>query len=1134
MVKKNIRGLQGDATAPQQKDQLVRPMGQRIRDWFIIPSNAVLFMCALAIGSYIFSMAAAGFYLTVVGYFLYKFCIAQLERPPLKIPLQDKLLDINELRQDQPTMGKGMMFIGTEFVSNKEVWLTNDDTRQHFLILGTTGAGKASDINALVYTPTGWRRIGDLKVGDAVTTPFNSESATVTGVYPQGVRQLWQVTFKDGRTAEVDREHLWEIHHKHWNNEYKIIKTSEIHMLMKEGQMGFEVIVSDPVDNMSENLPIVPYDLGRYLSGDEFAIDEYLVEKYELNNDAVYAFIPQQYLNGSFEQRISLLCGLCEDLHIVNNKIIYQTTSSVLSDNIKKLVWSLGGLVETDKKNRLLFSFNSKKVTSVLNKKLEPISLKNEIIDIRPLDKHEECVCIMVDHPRHLYIMDDYVVTHNTEILTSFAANALSWGSGLIFVDGKGDIKLMASMHALAKRWGRGADFLVLNFMPPGDMAPGEIASNTMNPYTTAPPSDIIQQIGGLMPQGGGDGMWKDRAMTMVSAVVYALAWARDNGIMDLDISTMRNFIQFRNLITLVDENKFPGMPNYIRENLHIYLSSLAGYNGKPEPNQSDDCLKQHGFLEMQFTGPFGSLANDYGHIFSTEFGEVDMFDVVLNRRILVVMLPSLQKSPEDVERMGKIVVASLKTMMGATLGNIGKTKGGKVLDTVTLRVTTAPYPCLVILDEVGYYTVPGMAMMAAQVRSLGFSMIYASQDLKAMTRLNDKEAQSIIANTNTKIIMRTEDDETMSLAVKSGGKSQQVRSRSYETRDNIFGNMEWSPNQEFAIEFEERINGLDLKSQREGEFTLLYMDKIVRGRSFYADVLGTYKRPDDLAIPPNQFINVRRPNITAVESEKRIPRIIQALNDTATLNAKRAEFDNIKSSEDISTFISGLGVARQESNRKLVDVVGLAVALVVTKTEESVDSFTNTIKNTRGGMIMDMEETFMNKPETRNNSINPKHGVEIDHGGIPDINPADIIADSGVLDALSGLQFDDDDMKPKSMDDIVEHKYEREHMKTAQAQSDDIVNIIKNISSYDDIDDEDFSFDKIVDEHVKDTKDTSTTETSTDTTSPDVLSMLEAISETPKQVVKPVETVVDSKKDDDKKTDGDDDFFSEDDFFSK
>ena len=71
----------------------------------------------------------------------------------------------------------------------------------------------------------------------------------------------------------------------------------------------------------------------------------------------------------------------------------------------------------------------------------------------------------------------------------------------------------------------------------------------------------------------------------------------------------------------------------------------------------------------MQLTRVFTSLADTYGHIMRTNLADVDLKDVVLNRRILVVLLPALEKSPDELSNLGKIVIASLKAMMAAGLG---------------------------------------------------------------------------------------------------------------------------------------------------------------------------------------------------------------------------------------------------------------------------------------------------------------------------------------------------------------------------------------------------------------------------------------------------------------------------------
>lgn len=81
---------------------------------------------------------------------------------------------------------------------------------KHTLIKAPVGSGKAQPLDSAVLTPQGFKRMGDMHVGDTVVTPQNGH-ATVLGVYPQGIRPVYRVTLKDGSTTLADAEHLWTI-----------------------------------------------------------------------------------------------------------------------------------------------------------------------------------------------------------------------------------------------------------------------------------------------------------------------------------------------------------------------------------------------------------------------------------------------------------------------------------------------------------------------------------------------------------------------------------------------------------------------------------------------------------------------------------------------------------------------------------------------------------------------------------------------------------------------------------------------------------------------------------------------------------------------------------------------------------
>ncbi|HBY56104.1 MAG TPA: phosphoesterase, partial [Coxiellaceae bacterium] len=358
-----------------------------------------------------------------------------------------------------------------------------------------------------------------------------------------------------------------------------------------------------------------------------------------------------------------------------------------------------------------------------------------------------------------------------TEAMMSIAYNALVQGSGFIYVDGKGDNSVFAKIFSLVRSMGREDDLLLINFMTGARdiIGPQEKRlSNTMNPFANGSSSMLSQLVISLMDassdKSSGD-MWKGRAMAFVEAIMKVLVVMRDAGHILLDANTIRNYFQLERLEAMVMDKIFirdkqdaislEGVPTVVLEPITNYLFNLPGYNKEKKGKQVSQVLEQHGYITMQLTRVFSSLADTYGHIIRTNLPEVDLRDVVLNRRILVVLLPALEKSPDELANLGKVIIASLKTMMAAGLGDEVEGMYSKVIER---KPTNARNPFLCILDEYGYYAVPGFAVVPAQARSLGFSVVFAGQDLPAFQKASKEEAASIGANTNIKICMKLED----------------------------------------------------------------------------------------------------------------------------------------------------------------------------------------------------------------------------------------------------------------------------------------------------------------------------------------------------------------------------------------
>lgn len=467
---------------------------------------------------------------------------------------------------------------------------------------------------------------------------------------------------------------------------------------------------------------------------------------------------------------------------------------------------------------------------------------------------------------KELWFKDDDMRTHllifgstgagKTESLISIAFNALVHASGFIYVDGKGDSSLFAKIFSMTRFMGREDDLLVINYMTGSRDVFGPQASklsNTLNPFTTGSSGGLTELLVSLMDESGGDGaMWKGRAISLISAIMMALVDKRDKKQILLDVDVIRDYMILENIIKLSKERD---LPPHVITSIRSYLRSLPGYQ-ENAPKQSETVMDQHGYLQMQFTRILGSLADSYGYIFRTNLGEVDFWDVVANRRILVVLLPALEKSPEELANLGKIVVACLKQMMSIGLGSMLEGEYKKIIET---KPTYSKTPFLCILDEYGYYAVKGAAVMPAQARSLGFSMIFAGQDYPAFEKASKEEAASTVANCNIKIFMKLEDPkDTYDLFHKLVGQAYVTHVSGFQANT---GGLVTSYNdmQNANVEKRDRGDLRDLKEQREGEAHIIFKSSVIRAQMFYAAPKMSSK------LQLNSFLRVEAPEKSEV-----------------------------------------------------------------------------------------------------------------------------------------------------------------------------------------------------------------------------------------------------------------------------
>lgn len=151
----------------------------------------------------------------------------------------------------------GYQKIGIEKIIKREIELLNDEP----------GLGKALAHGTPVLTPFGEVPVEEITLGDVVVGS-DGDFHNVTGVFPQGVRQCFRVTFNDGAWVDVDGDHLWNIQHirngwrdpENWRTE----TTDWIRQNLRDpsGALRWKIPMVSPVRGSDRRLPVDPYLLG--------------------------------------------------------------------------------------------------------------------------------------------------------------------------------------------------------------------------------------------------------------------------------------------------------------------------------------------------------------------------------------------------------------------------------------------------------------------------------------------------------------------------------------------------------------------------------------------------------------------------------------------------------------------------------------------------------------------------------------------------------------------------------------------------------------------------------------------------------------------------------------------------------
>lgn len=257
-------------------------------------------------------------------------------------------------------------------------------------MFGTRRFGKALLDSELIYTPHGSKKIGFADIGDIIYGD-DGKLTTIVGVYPQGFVDTYKVTFEDGRSVVCCGQHQWKVK---YHGDYKVMSTMGI---IHSDFSKMTIDIGEAVDFPERRWLISPQLMGSlaasFLCGATDRIFE--LSKKEMD-DVIYSSKKQKELFiGSF---MKIACGI--NTGDDRFKVVYK--SEYIISFVRKIFWSMGYYCVMDGDDMYISKTHD----------------RLRISDIDYYGKYK-ATCIEVDNKSHQFLTTNFVVSHNTTIMSS-------------------------------------------------------------------------------------------------------------------------------------------------------------------------------------------------------------------------------------------------------------------------------------------------------------------------------------------------------------------------------------------------------------------------------------------------------------------------------------------------------------------------------------------------------------------------------------------------------------------------------------------------------------------------------------------------------------------------------------------
>lgn len=267
-----------------------------------------------------------------------------------------------------------------------------EEENKGIFMFGCRRFGKALLDSEILYLEDREKMIGNIVVGDKIYDD-KGNLVEVVGVYPQGKVTTYRVVFEDGRNVICCGNHQWRVNH---GGKWHVRSLKAIAGL---DYKSMSIPVGEALNYPTAKLPVPPSAyasmLAAYLGGyggdmffDKYVCKKFLRSSIDQKKDFIENFIRsfRNVVTGEEELMLSHI-----DMDVINF--------------VQRMFWASGWYAKLEG-NKLILSRNRKEL------KIRSISIYGK----------EHATCITVDNDSHLFLTTNYIVTHNTAIMSSFLA----------------------------------------------------------------------------------------------------------------------------------------------------------------------------------------------------------------------------------------------------------------------------------------------------------------------------------------------------------------------------------------------------------------------------------------------------------------------------------------------------------------------------------------------------------------------------------------------------------------------------------------------------------------------------------------------------------------------------------------